>query len=39
MLQNLEILDMEVCFVVSLEALVWLARVDTLQDAKLPEVL
>ena len=38
-LQNLEILDMEVCFIVSLKALVWLARVDSLQDAKLPEIL
>ena len=39
MLQNLQILYMEVRFVVALEALVWLSGVDALEDAKLAEVL
>jgi hypothetical protein len=38
-LQNLQILYMEVRFVVALEALVWLSWVDALEDAKLAEVL
>jgi len=38
-LQDLQILYMEVSFVVTLEALVWLPWVDALQDAKLAEVL
>lgn len=38
-LQNLKVLDMEVSLVVTLEALVGLARVDTLEDAELAEVL
>ena len=38
-LQNLEILDVEVSFVVALESLVGLAWVDAFEDAKLAEVL
>ena len=38
-LQNLKVLDMEVSLVITLEALVGLARVDTLEDAELAEVL
>ena len=38
-LQNLQILHMEVCFGVTLEALVWLPRVDTFEDAKFAEIL
>ena len=38
-LQDLQILYMEVSFIVTLEALVWLPWVDALQDAKLAEVL
>ena len=38
-LQNLDVLHMEVGLVVSLESLVWLARVDALEDAQLSKVL
>lgn len=38
-LQDLKILDMEVSFGVSLEALVGLPRINAFQDAKLSEVL
>ena len=38
-LQNLEILDVEVSFVIALESLVGLAWVDAFEDAKLAEVL
>lgn len=39
MLQDLDILDVEVGLVVALEALVWLAWVNSLQDAEFAEVL
>ena len=39
MLQDLDILDVEVSLVVALEALVWLAWVNTLQNAEFAEVL
>ena len=38
-LQNFEILDVEVSFVVSLELFAGLPRVDTLEDAESSEVL
>ena len=38
-LQNLEILNVEVSFVVTLESFVGLAWVDAFEDAKLAEVL
>ena len=38
-LQNFKVLDMEVSLVITLEALVGLARVDTLENAELAEVL
>ena len=38
-LQNLDVLDMEVSFVVTLELLVWVPWVDSFEDAQLAEVL
>jgi hypothetical protein len=38
-LQNLEILDMEVCFVVALKLFAGLPRVNTFKDAESSEVL
>lgn len=37
-LQNLDVFDMEVGFVLAFEFFVWSSWVDTLQDAKLAEV-